>query len=223
MTLDEVGQLKPGDLVKWRDPHYNVCSKPIRVKEIRVLHDTVAVYGEDGSYVEARPEELERTTMRFKNKYRCECGTAWEDEWSCMCDDRCPSCDTPISPEYSEAVGDVCDMVYSLFAHGLEDEEIVECIKDMPNVLLELVRHIRMLSSSKVQYSDVLAEALSVIDHTILHFMDNAARLKTFNGQEQEARCRELACLIVREAMDVLLGSKPDVQGYQEEARDGQA
>ncbi len=29
----------------------------------------------------------------YLNKYECsECGTAWEDEWSCMCDDECPNC-----------------------------------------------------------------------------------------------------------------------------------
>ena len=29
----------------------------------------------------------------YRNFYRCsECGSAWEDEWSCMCDDDCPNC-----------------------------------------------------------------------------------------------------------------------------------
>jgi hypothetical protein len=27
----------------------------------------------------------------FRNYYRCaRCGSAWPDEWSCMCDDDCP-------------------------------------------------------------------------------------------------------------------------------------
>lgn len=27
--------------------------------------------------------------------YRCtECGTEWQDEWSCACDDDCPTCGT---------------------------------------------------------------------------------------------------------------------------------
>lgn len=29
----------------------------------------------------------------FRNHYHCDrCGTDWEDEWSCMCDDDCPTC-----------------------------------------------------------------------------------------------------------------------------------
>lgn len=29
--------------------------------------------------------------------YHCVCGAAWSDEWSCLCDDRCPNCDSPNS------------------------------------------------------------------------------------------------------------------------------
>lgn len=29
----------------------------------------------------------------FRNHYKCyRCGEAWDDEWSCMCDDECPNC-----------------------------------------------------------------------------------------------------------------------------------
>lgn len=29
----------------------------------------------------------------YRNHYHCgECGTDWEDEWSCCCDDECPEC-----------------------------------------------------------------------------------------------------------------------------------
>jgi hypothetical protein len=29
----------------------------------------------------------------YRNHYHCgDCGTDWEDEWSCNCDDDCPSC-----------------------------------------------------------------------------------------------------------------------------------
>jgi predicted nucleic acid-binding Zn-ribbon protein len=29
----------------------------------------------------------------YRNHYECSrCGHEWEDEWSCMCDDDCPSC-----------------------------------------------------------------------------------------------------------------------------------
>ena len=41
--------------------------------------------------------------MRFVNHYECPyCGTAWTDEWDCACDDRCPTCDVSIQPEFTE-------------------------------------------------------------------------------------------------------------------------
>lgn len=40
---------------------------------------------------------------RFLNHYECsECGTSWNDEWDCTCDDRCPNCNTSISPSSSD-------------------------------------------------------------------------------------------------------------------------
>ena len=38
----------------------------------------------------------------FRNEYACfACGTSWEDEWSCMCNDRCPHCDAENEPVQS--------------------------------------------------------------------------------------------------------------------------
>jgi hypothetical protein len=35
----------------------------------------------------------------FEKHYVCsECGKKWSDEWSCECDDRCPSCNCEIEP-----------------------------------------------------------------------------------------------------------------------------
>jgi hypothetical protein len=42
---------------------------------------------------------------KYRNSYKCECGTEWEDEWDSMCDDRCPDCDTSCSPIESEDLG----------------------------------------------------------------------------------------------------------------------
>ncbi len=40
----------------------------------------------------------------YRNTYQCdECGTGWDDEWSCCCDDECPSCGaSDFSPVESE-------------------------------------------------------------------------------------------------------------------------
>ncbi len=41
----------------------------------------------------------------FLNKYACtSCGAAWEDEWSCCCDDECPECGVDFSPYYSDDI-----------------------------------------------------------------------------------------------------------------------
>lgn len=35
----------------------------------------------------------------YLNYYHCnECNVDWEDEWSCMCDDECPSFGSDVSP-----------------------------------------------------------------------------------------------------------------------------
>jgi len=41
---------------------------------------------------------------KYLNYYKCECGEEWEDEWSCTCDDRCPKCNSPMSPYKSEDI-----------------------------------------------------------------------------------------------------------------------
>jgi len=46
-----------------------------------------------------------RRTHMFRNYYRCPYdGAAWIDEWSCMCNDRCPMCRAEIEPYDSEDV-----------------------------------------------------------------------------------------------------------------------
>lgn len=47
----------------------------------------------------------------YLNHYACsECGHHWTDEWSCMCDDRCPNCNTPISPYFSKELGEKAEI-----------------------------------------------------------------------------------------------------------------
>lgn len=40
----------------------------------------------------------EQQEKLFLNVYECSCGATWQDEWDCACDDRCPDCNTAISP-----------------------------------------------------------------------------------------------------------------------------
>lgn len=47
----------------------------------------------------------------YLNEYYCsDCDVAWEDEWDCMCNDRCPSCDQETCPERSKDISkDISD------------------------------------------------------------------------------------------------------------------
>lgn len=39
---------------------------------------------------------------KYLNLYRCVCGHEWKDTWDCVCNDRCPMCNTEIEPYESE-------------------------------------------------------------------------------------------------------------------------
>ena len=65
-------------------------------------------------YVRNEPVKLEgdneppqRETRLFRNYYNCSsCGEDWTDEWSCRCNDKCPSCNAEIEPYRSEDITD---------------------------------------------------------------------------------------------------------------------
>jgi hypothetical protein len=43
----------------------------------------------------------------FVNHYVCDqCDETWQDTWDCMCNDRCPNCNTEIEPHESLEVTD---------------------------------------------------------------------------------------------------------------------
>jgi hypothetical protein len=76
------------------------------------------------------PDEDEggEPTTRYLNHYRCVCGHEWTDEWDCMCNDRCPKCDTEIEPYQSDelavngmqAVSPPCGEYVSVWDGGQE-------------------------------------------------------------------------------------------------------
>ena len=47
----------------------------------------------------------------FRNHYTCaRCDYEWEDEWSCMCDDDCPSCGARhMSPHDSDELTEIIE------------------------------------------------------------------------------------------------------------------
>ena len=41
----------------------------------------------------------------FRKHHTCPCGLEWWDEWDCLCNDRCPDCDTEVEPDDHEELG----------------------------------------------------------------------------------------------------------------------
>lgn len=57
--------------------------------------------------IDKETDSEEEEPIKYRNFYKCsECGHEWEDEWSCMCNDRCPDCDAEIEPYKSEEIED---------------------------------------------------------------------------------------------------------------------
>jgi hypothetical protein len=51
----------------------------------------------------------------FRKHHTCPCGTDWWDEWDCLCNDRCPTCNAEIEPDEHEATeGDHSAMIRHL-------------------------------------------------------------------------------------------------------------
>lgn len=57
-------------------------------------------------------------THIFQNSYKCDCGEEWEDNWSCACNDRCPSCNKEIEPYESK----IKPHVIEIPCHGIRIE-----------------------------------------------------------------------------------------------------
>lgn len=56
---------------------------------------------------------------KFRNFYRCpRDGTDWFDEWSCACNDRCPTCNTEVEPFASDELCLHCHAVVDSATDG---------------------------------------------------------------------------------------------------------
>jgi hypothetical protein len=55
----------------------------------------------------------------FRKLYECDqCGEAWKDEWSCLCNDRCPGCNAEIEPSDHEDISIVVQPSRSMTLPG---------------------------------------------------------------------------------------------------------
>lgn len=52
--------------------------------------------------ISLEPTQVQKV-LQFRNHYECpNDGTKWSDEWTCRCNDRCPTCDAEIEPHSSD-------------------------------------------------------------------------------------------------------------------------
>lgn len=79
----------------------------------------------------------------YRNHYHCgDCGTDWEDEWSCCCDDECPSCGSrnwsPVNSEDLTEVIDQCGGVFMVYrsADSADDRPKYQPIAGFPSIEL---------------------------------------------------------------------------------------
>lgn len=72
----------------------------------------------------------------FRNHYHCpDCNTSWQDEWSCCCDDECPSCRKDYTPGRSEDLHVLhfgCMIMASppTAEHGPDYQQIATCFSE---------------------------------------------------------------------------------------------
>jgi len=101
VLADEVRNLiDAGRLVLERWEHGDLADA---VRSLQVdLEHAEGIVADSGQPARSTPIP-ETEPIRFRNHYRCpNDGTEWTDEWSCQCNDRCPTCNAEIEPYESE-------------------------------------------------------------------------------------------------------------------------
>lgn len=74
-----------------------------------------------------RSVESERIPSWYVSEYLCpKCGTAWEDEWSCGCNDRCPACHLESSPMNFIKIVPGDDKTFRVALRHAKDQERID-------------------------------------------------------------------------------------------------
>jgi len=121
---------------------------------------------------------------KFRNFYRCpRDGTDWFDEWSCACNDRCPTCNTEIEPFASNELCLHCHAVVD----SVEDGKCPNCgepVEDSDTPQTEPLGEAPNLAGSTS-----LAPVLSTEEWIVLARRGNNAAILAYEfSSEEEAR-----------------------------------
>lgn len=82
--------------------HYLDISDELESVEIKKVNDCYAVTTDYNEKI--ADMQYEARVAMFRNHYQCDCGEEWSDEWSAMCNDKCPECNSEIEPYESEDI-----------------------------------------------------------------------------------------------------------------------
>ena len=85
------------EILDQRSEHDVVSQRAVTLVLHAPMPDLLARYADDRVDSEGAP-------CPCLNHYKCQCGEVWNDQWSCTCDDRCPSCNTSIEPLSSDVL-----------------------------------------------------------------------------------------------------------------------
>lgn len=115
---------------KCEQPRYDIvgCASPAPCKKFRqrMVNILAKLNAFAGTYVMAKlgagssdtwqgPRDSDGEPCRWINHYYCdECCVSWKDQWSCMCNDKCPRCHHEIEPYKSKE----CDLRGNLVDNG---------------------------------------------------------------------------------------------------------
>ncbi len=69
----------------------------------------------------------------FLKRYQCVCGETWEDEWSCACNDRCPSCNKEIETDDYDDLSVIVEARKAGEECGDKDAEVYVILRSSPD------------------------------------------------------------------------------------------
>lgn len=109
MTIDEIkSAVDAGNAVRWSSDIYRVHKDCINQYLITCTTNdsTIGLTNVDETRLNGEEEEfyIAGETEVWENFYWCTCGNKWHQDADSQCDDRCPNCDSPITPLISSLV-----------------------------------------------------------------------------------------------------------------------
>lgn len=93
-----------GMAVRWKNDGYRVHSDGFAGHLITFQPNSFSVgLASRSGVLQGKPEDfyIAAETELWDNTYRCVCGEIWQSELDSQCDDRCPNCDSSMSPMFS--------------------------------------------------------------------------------------------------------------------------